>query len=47
MTNRIAAALAIIILLFFAIDVLSSGGVASIFLLRKLADLVDYIDFWR
>jgi hypothetical protein len=47
MTNRIAAALAIIILLFFAIDVLSLGGVASIFLLRKLADLVDYIDFWR
>ncbi|MGB7270745.1 MAG: glyceraldehyde-3-phosphate dehydrogenase [Albidovulum sp.] len=47
MTNRIAMALAIIIALALALDLWVQEGAASMFLIRKLTELVDYAAFWR
>ena len=47
MTDRIALALAIAILLAVAFDVLAFGGAGSLFLARKGTDLVDWVAFWR
>ncbi len=47
MTDRIAFALAGLILAAILADVLANQGAASFFLMRKLADLVEYLAFWR
>jgi hypothetical protein len=47
MDNRVAFGLAALIALLALVDGLANGGGASLFLARKLTDLVDYVAFWR
>ena len=47
MTNKIALALALFILAAFALDYLVLGGTLPVFLGQKLADLIEYVAFWR
>lgn len=47
MTNRIAAALALLLLAFLAADQLWFGGGVPLLAARKLADFVEYLAFWR
>lgn len=35
------------VILLIAADFLLNQGAASLFLLRKLADFVEYLSFWR
>lgn len=47
MTDRTALYLALVILACFAADAVFNAGEATMFLLRKGADLVEYLAFWR
>ncbi len=47
MTNRIAIALALVILALFAIDAYAFGGALPVFLGRKGLDFLEWIAFWR
>ncbi|MFN7051738.1 MAG: hypothetical protein ACK4NH_06450 [Gemmobacter sp.] len=47
MTDRIALALALLILGLIAADVLANGGDVLLFLGRKFTDLLQYVIFWR
>ncbi len=47
MTNKIAIALALVILSVFALDYLVIGADIHIFLFRKLGELIEYLAFWR
>lgn len=47
MTDRIALVLALLIAAAIGADVVLNGGQASLFLLRKLGDLVQYAMIWR
>lgn len=47
MTNRIAIALAAIILAVFLIDAVALGGTLPLALGRKVAGLIEYLAFWR
>ena len=47
MTNRIALGLAALIALAFVADHFGNSDLASLFLLRKLADLLEWVAFWR
>ena len=47
MTPRIALALAILTLAALLLDYLAFQGAAALFLLRKLADFIQYAAFWR
>jgi hypothetical protein len=45
--DRIFLGLAVFILILFGADIALNGGSATMFLLRKLALLVDTVAFWR
>ncbi|GAB4386105.1 hypothetical protein [Albidovulum sp.] len=47
MTNRIAAALAALILIGLVADLFWFDLAGTLFLARKFADLVEYLAFWR
>ncbi|HEX9858489.1 MAG TPA: hypothetical protein VGA75_09045 [Paracoccaceae bacterium] len=47
MTDRISLILGAVILGAIALDIFANGGNAMLFLLRKLADLLEYLSFWR
>ena len=47
LTNRIAIVLALLIAAGVAVDLVLRDGAGSLFLLRKLADLVEWVAFWR
>ncbi|MGI3167930.1 hypothetical protein ACRARG_02175 [Pseudooceanicola sp. C21-150M6] len=47
MTNKIAIALALIILALLGYDWLRLDGANSLFLSRKFASLVEWLAFWR
>ncbi|MFC3180415.1 hypothetical protein [Cypionkella sinensis] len=47
MTDRIALVLALLIAAAIGADVVLNSGAASVFLLRKLLDLVQYVMIWR
>ncbi|MEZ5779359.1 MAG: hypothetical protein R3E44_13445 [Paracoccaceae bacterium] len=47
MTNRIALALVLLIALLIAADYFLNDLMASIFLGRKFAELLEYLAFWR
>lgn len=47
MTNMISFWLVALILGFVALDYFYLGLDAPLFLARKLADLIEYIAFWR
>ncbi len=46
-TDRTALVLAIVILAAFGLDGVINGGAATMFLLRKCVDMVEYVAFWR
>lgn len=47
MTNKIALGLAVLILGAFAVDLLFLGGGLPVFLGRRLAELIEWVAFWR
>jgi len=47
MDNRTALGLGAVILLALGLDFVLQGGEGTLFLLRKFADLIDYVAFWR
>jgi len=47
LTNGIAIVLGGVIIAAIGLDIFSNDGAALLFLLRKLADLVEYLAFWR
>ena len=47
MTNQIAIGVGLAILGLIGLDIFFFGGDALLFLLRKLADLIEYVAFWR
>lgn len=47
MTNRIAITLFLLILAAAAADLWLGDGAALLFLTKKLADLIEYLAFWR
>lgn len=47
MTNRLAIIFAVLIVGAILSDLIFNGGAASLFLLRKMMDLIDWMAFWR
>ncbi len=47
MTNRIALALGLLLIALLAADVFAAEGARSLFLAKKLADVIEYLAFWR
>ena len=47
MTNPIAAVLGVLILIALAVDVMLYGAENLLFLARKLAELIEWLAFWR
>ncbi len=47
MTNRIALYLGIILVAAITVDVMLYGSDHTIFLSKKLADLLEWLAFWR
>lgn len=47
MTNTIAVGLGLLLIGGFAADQFLNGGETSVFLAKKLMDLIEYLAFWR
>ena len=47
MTDRIALVLASLIIAAILADFFLNGSTAMLFLLRKLADMIEYLSIWR
>ena len=47
MTDRIAIGLAVVIFAAIGADMLFNDGIASLYMMRKMIDLVAYVSFWR
>ncbi|MEL6682765.1 MAG: hypothetical protein AAFQ09_08975 [Pseudomonadota bacterium] len=47
MTNKIAIFLGLLILAFLAVDYSQYDWAMTLFLLRKLLDLIEYLAIWR
>ncbi len=47
MTNRIAIALGILIFVALLLDAILTGGANLLFLAKKMAELLEWIAFWR
>ncbi len=47
MTNQIAIALGVLILLGIGFDAVWNDGFSLLFLARKFAELVEWLAFWR
>ena len=47
MSNRIAVLLGGLISILIVLDLALNGGEASLFMLRKFADTVEWLSFWR
>lgn len=47
MTNQIAIGLALLILGAITVDVMLYGTEHLLFLARKMADLIEWLAFWR
>ena len=47
MTNQIALGLALLILGAIVVDVMLYGTEHLLFLARKMADLIEWLAFWR
>ena len=47
MTDRIAIVLGFVIVAAIAADILANDSAALMFLLRKFADMVEWLAFWR
>jgi hypothetical protein len=46
-TNKAAIILAGVIILALLLDQVANDGIAALFLVRKVLDLVEYMAFWR
>ena len=47
MTNRLAIILGFMVVALFVVDWAYFGGTLPVFLGGKLADLIEYVAFWR
>lgn len=47
MTNRIAISLGAIVLAAFLLDMIRNDMSGTLFVVRKLLDLIEYLAFWR
>ena len=47
MTDRIALVLGLVIAAATGLDLVANSGQALLFMVRKLADLVEYLAIWR
>jgi uncharacterized membrane protein YobD (UPF0266 family) len=47
LSDRFAFGLAALIVVLILADVAANGAAASLFLVRKIAALVEYLAFWR
>ncbi len=47
MTNKTAIILAGVIILALLLDLVLNDGIATMFLVRKMIDLIEYVAFWR
>lgn len=47
MSNRIAIIIAGVIVLALVTDRIFNTGDATMFLIRKIVDLIEYLAFWR
>lgn len=47
MTNKIALALALVIIAVFAVDAFAFGGALPVFLAKKIFVFLDWLAFWR
>ncbi|MEM1374303.1 MAG: hypothetical protein AAGF78_07975 [Pseudomonadota bacterium] len=47
MTNRLAIILGLIIVTAVILDQVFNDGVASLFLSKRLLDLIEWLAFWR
>ena len=47
MTNKIALWLGALILIALVLDIALQGGTGVIFLMSKLADMIEWMAFWR
>ena len=47
MTDRIALVLGLVIVAAIAADILANGSQALLFLMKKFADMVEWMAFWR
>ena len=47
MADRTYLVVAGVIAAAIAVDAITNGGEASLFLIRKLLGLVEYLEFWR
>jgi hypothetical protein len=47
MTNRIAVVLALLIVGAIVVDVMYYGTQHIVFLAKKMADLIEWLAFWR
>ena len=47
MTNKLAIWIGLIVIGLLILDQALRDGDTTIFLLRKLADLIEYLAFWR
>jgi len=47
MTNQIAIGLGLVIIGLIGLDFFFTGSANLLFLLRKLADMIEWMAFWR
>ncbi len=47
MTDRLAIIIGALVIGALLLDLALNGGAASFFLIRKLADLIYFVSFWR
>ena len=47
MTNKFAATLGLLIVGAIVADLVANDGIALMFLVRKFADMVEWMAFWR
>lgn len=47
MTNGIAIGLGFLVIGFFVVDAYATGGMAALFLARRMLDLIEYLAIWR
>ena len=47
MTTQLAVILAALVVLALIVDGVFNGAAATVFMIRQLLDLIEYLAFWR
>ncbi|MEM9437402.1 MAG: hypothetical protein AAGA15_10200 [Pseudomonadota bacterium] len=47
MTNQLAIILGALVLIALVLDAVLNGSAATLFLVKKLTDLIEWMAFWR